>query len=75
MTNTQMYLLREWILYLTRMCVGVIWTIDLFLEIPTRLGRWKDFFLSPLYPNLIEKTTVMGAPTLMRVSTKVFPTF
>jgi hypothetical protein len=31
----------------TRMCVGVFWTVDLFLEIFTRLGRWKDFFLSP----------------------------
>jgi hypothetical protein len=55
MTSTQMNFLREWILYLTRMSVGVFWTVDLFLEIPARLGRWKDSFLFAFFIRISKK--------------------
>lgn len=49
---------------LTRMCVGVFWTVDLLLDIS--VGRWKHCYLSSF---------IRIPPTFMRVSTKVFPLF
>jgi hypothetical protein len=44
---------------LTHMSMGVLWVVDLFVEIPASFVRWKDSFsLSSFYPNLKEKQTV-----------------
>jgi hypothetical protein len=44
---------------LARMGVGVLWTIDLPVEIPASFGRWKDSFsLSSFYPKLKAKRMV-----------------
>jgi hypothetical protein len=53
--------------------IGMFCTVDLFLEIPARRGRWKNNSLFLLLLSESQsKMTVPKTPTSMRVSTKLF---